>query len=61
MTGVATRLGAHALGDGRTSFTVWAPTPSRVVLRLLTPDRRDVDMARDACGYWRAVVERVGP
>lgn len=61
MTGLATRLGAHALGDGRTSFTVWAPAPSRVALRLLTPDRRDVDMARDSCGYWHAVVEGVAP
>jgi maltooligosyltrehalose trehalohydrolase len=56
-----TRLGAHALGDGRTSFTVWAPAPSRVLLRASTPEGRDVQMTRDACGYWRAVVDDVSP
>ena len=61
MTRAVTRLGAHALGDGRTSFTVWAPTPSRVVLRVLSSGRRDVDMTRDDRGYWCTVVDGVGP
>jgi maltooligosyltrehalose trehalohydrolase len=50
------RLGARLLEGGRCSFTVWAPRPRSVELRL---EERIIPLARDERGYCRAIVEGV--
>jgi maltooligosyltrehalose trehalohydrolase len=54
--------GAVPLPDGRTRFTLWAPTPKRVELCLRRGDRVEtVPLERDACGVYRAEVGNAGP
>ncbi|NTW04326.1 MAG: malto-oligosyltrehalose trehalohydrolase, partial [Oscillochloris sp.] len=53
--------GATYLGDGRTTFTVWAPLLSNVELSLLDPSLHYAPMERDSSGYWRATLEHVPP
>ncbi|MEI7771509.1 MAG: malto-oligosyltrehalose trehalohydrolase, partial [Chloroflexales bacterium] len=53
--------GAAYLGDGKTSFTIWAPLLASVELSLLGPRPRHVPMRRDGWGYWRATLDDAPP
>ncbi len=55
------RIGAHYLGDNRCEFLVWAPQEEKMLLRLLDPEPREVELERLERGYWRAEVENVRP
>jgi maltooligosyltrehalose trehalohydrolase len=54
-------IGPDYLGEGICRFTVWAPVPSLVELRLLDPQERTVPMTRDDRGYWRVEVDGLRP
>ena len=54
-------IGPDYLGEGICRFTVWAPVPSLVELRLLDPQQRTVPMTRDDRGYWRVEVDSLRP
>src|SRR6185312_10912928 len=47
-------LGAVPLGDGRTSFRVWAPAARRVAVEL---ERADHPLERGDDGVWHGVLE----
>ncbi|MBP6822706.1 MAG: malto-oligosyltrehalose trehalohydrolase [Acidobacteria bacterium] len=53
------KVGADYLGDGSCQFTVWAPLAESVVVKLVSPHERVVQMERDEYGYWRVLVENV--
>jgi maltooligosyltrehalose trehalohydrolase len=54
--------GAVLLPDGRTRFSVWAPTPERLELRLRRRDRVEtVALERDQQGVGRVELEDAGP
>jgi maltooligosyltrehalose trehalohydrolase len=55
------RLGANVLPEGRCAFEVWAPNVERMDLHLLTPEDREISMERAGRGYWRVVVDGIGP
>ncbi len=48
-------------GDGRCTFTVWAPRVEIVEVRIFTPEEKTIPMHRTGRGYWRADVENVYP
>jgi len=50
------RVGAY-YEEGKTSFTVWAPIPDKVELRIKAAEERIVPMERDDCGYWRVELD----
>ena len=52
-------LGADYLGEGRCSFTVWAPFTNTVEVKLLSPEERIVPLVRKERGYHQAVIEGV--
>jgi maltooligosyltrehalose trehalohydrolase len=54
-------LGAECLGDARVRFSVWAPRPSEVAVRLLGPEERVVPMQPRGDGYFEVVVDDVEP
>ena len=54
--------GAVPLPDGRTRFTIWAPTPERLELCLRRGDRVDtIPLERDDRGVYRVEVGNAGP
>jgi len=59
-TGAGAELGAVALPDGSTVFTVWAPRAERVDV-LLEGDDREVTLDAAERGYHRATVPDVAP
>jgi maltooligosyltrehalose trehalohydrolase len=54
-------LGAVYLGDGRCSFTVWAPLVEQVSVKILSPQEKVYRLAKDKRGYHQATVEGVDP
>ncbi len=54
-------LGAHYEGSGRCAFTVWAPMPDTMTLKIVSPAERLVPMTRVERGYWRAEAENAFP
>ena len=54
-------IGACCLAGNRCSFLVWAKNASAVDLRLLGSSERIVPLVNVGDGYFRAVVENVGP
>jgi maltooligosyltrehalose trehalohydrolase len=56
-----TPLGATHLGDGRTSFCVWAPKAERVAVHILGSHDRLVPLARAGRGYFCATVPDAPP
>ncbi|MFH1691957.1 MAG: malto-oligosyltrehalose trehalohydrolase [Candidatus Omnitrophota bacterium] len=55
------KIGASYLGDGKCSFTVWAPRRREVALDIIEPIPRRVVMKKDHLGYWKVVVDNVAP
>ncbi len=56
--------GIGAMYDRRTGaciFRVWAPLRERVEVKIIAPADQIVPMARDAEGYWKAMVQGIGP
>ena len=51
--------GAGFSGDGKCTFTVWAPHRKRVQVCLQAPHARRVDLERIEGGYWQAGVADV--
>ncbi len=54
-------IGARYLGDGRSSFRVWAPLVDSVRLHITSPKDRWVKLIREEGGYWSATVDGVMP
>ncbi len=54
-------LGAHYEGNGRCTFTVWAPLQNDVTLKILAPAERRIAMTRVDRGYWRTKAENAFP
>jgi maltooligosyltrehalose trehalohydrolase len=54
-----TNLGATYLGDGKTSFLVWAPLAERVKVLITSPHERAIPMEQLEHGYHAAVAEGV--
>jgi maltooligosyltrehalose trehalohydrolase len=54
-------IGARCLAGNRCSFLVWAKNASAVDLRLLGSAERIVPLVNVGDGYFRAVIENVGP
>jgi maltooligosyltrehalose trehalohydrolase len=55
------RLGATRTEDGRCDFLVWAPSASRVEVRLFDDPERIVRLIPEAHGYHQGTVENVKP
>ncbi len=55
------KAGVCYKGNGRCSFTVWAPLLESVQLKILSPAGRLVPMENDGKGYWEAEVKDVYP
>ena len=53
------RSGADLSGDGKCTFTVWAPHRKRVQVCFQAPHARRVDLERIEGGYWQAGVADV--
>ena len=53
-------LGAESLGDGRTSFTVWAPFAEAVTVVMVSPEEQLVPLSRMKNGYHQGIAESVG-
>src|SRR3954464_5686365 len=54
-------LGARYLGDGATSFLVWAPNASAVDVRIISPQPHIVGAEKRDEGYFSAVAKGVLP
>ncbi|MDN3515036.1 MAG: malto-oligosyltrehalose trehalohydrolase [Candidatus Brocadia sp.] len=48
---------AHSLTNGRYEFTVWAPFPDSVALKIVFPYEKIIPMERDSWRYWKTVIE----
>jgi len=54
-------LGATYLGDGRSSFSVWAPLCREVEVQILSPNKRTAHLSCDRDGYHEGIVPDVEP
>ncbi len=54
-------LGARYLGEGRTSFCVWAPNVRQLEVVLLGAAERSVSLKPRAHGYFEGIIEDVPP
>ncbi|MFH2130414.1 MAG: alpha-amylase family glycosyl hydrolase, partial [bacterium] len=52
-------LGATYIGDGVCRFEVWAPFANEVVVKILSPEPRDIAMERRPGGYHDVLAEGV--
>lgn len=50
-------IGSNYLGNNTTSFTVWAPQKDTMLLHLVHPQDRIIEMQKDIEGYFTATVE----
>lgn len=56
------RLGAHYLGQGTSTFRVWAPNATRVEVHAYLPEGdRMAPLADDGGGYFTGAVHGIGP
>ncbi len=55
------KVGAYYLGNGRCRFTVWAPEKKRLVLHLVYPEERKLQMHPGGEGYYTLEAEAVYP
>ena len=55
------QLGATFIGEGRTSFRVWAPLAESVEVHLTEPEERIERLERDEQGYHSGVLDNVRP
>jgi maltooligosyltrehalose trehalohydrolase len=49
------------LGENRCSFTVWAPEKKTILLHLVSPADRKIEMTKDTDGYFTAEVGDITP
>jgi len=54
-------LGSTYLGQGRTSFLVWAPFAATVEVLILTPQERLVSLTPGHKGYFQGIISGVEP
>ena len=54
-------LPGAAYVPGGCRFTVWAPEKKRMVLHLVAPEEREVEMEHDATGYFHVTIPDVVP
>jgi len=54
-------LGAHYEGNGRCTFTVWAPLLNNMTLKIVAPTERLIAMTRVDKGYWLIEAEDAFP
>ncbi|MFT2008044.1 malto-oligosyltrehalose trehalohydrolase [Pontibacter sp. 13R65] len=54
-------IGAAYLGNNKCKFNVWAPEKETMILHLLSPKDRKINMQRHDFGYFKAEVENVSP
>lgn len=54
-------IGAYCKGPKECEFAVWAPFRNKVDLRIIGSKERIYPMQKDDRGYWKAVVDAVGP
>jgi len=59
--GAKGELGCTHIGGGRYEFLVWAPRAKKVEVHIVSPAERFAEMAPEACGYHRAVIEGLKP
>lgn len=55
------KAGAFYLGNGRCRFTVWAPEKKQMVLHLIYPEERKLQMQSDSEGFYTLEVETTYP
>ena len=53
--------GSFYKGNGKCSFTVWAPFLREVSLKVISPENRLILMEKDEAGYWETTAEDVSP
>ena len=51
-----TKIGAHSLGNELYEFTVWAPLPNSVSLKIVSPYKKTIPMERNLWGYWKTII-----
>lgn len=49
-------LGSHYLGNGQTTFTIWAPLLQQVAVHLVKPEEKIIPLQRDDRGYWQGTL-----
>src|SRR5438477_6113197 len=50
-------IGATYLGNGNTEFTVWTPLKEKMVLHIVHPFDKKIEMQKDEQGYFHVVAE----
>ena len=50
-------IGSRYLGNGRCSFTVWAPRLKQVAVHVISPTDRLIPLQQDEWGYWHGETE----
>jgi len=50
-------IGSRYLGNGRCSFTVWAPRLQQVAVHVISPTDRLIPLQKDEWGYWHGETE----
>jgi len=53
------RIGAHYISGENCEFVVWAPFLKRVEIKIVSPREKTIPMAKDARGYWRAILANI--
>ena len=53
--------GAVYAKDGTCTFTVWAPEKKKMILHLVSPQQRKVEMTKDESGYFYTKLNDVTP
>lgn len=51
------KIGSKYFGEGRCTFSVWAPFMKEINIEILSGKRRSIEMPPDGNGYWHADVE----
>lgn len=56
-----TKHGAHYLGNGRCSFTLWAPLAEKAELHIVSPEEKLLEMEKKEQGYYYVETNHVLP
>ena len=55
------KIGANYQGNGRCTFTFWAPLVEKASVHIITPEEKLVTMQKQADGYFIAEATNVMP
>jgi maltooligosyltrehalose trehalohydrolase len=55
------KVGSEYLGNNKCRFTVWAPIPDKVELKIVSHDNRIIPLQKNERDYWAAEVENIPP